>query len=247
MFKLSKKNNFIECKSSSNVSSVERIQTEFSAYVLEQDENIIETSLSFVLRELLMNAIEHGNGSDIKKAFICKLERLSATRYALTVSDEGNGFDTDKVLNMPPADPANPRNRGYSIINAYSDEVLFSNRGSKITAFISLTKKMSFIVEDRANHRRITPSGDLNASVADLFRKSLLEWVECPLNELTIDFVNVKSIDSIGLSVLVSLYHTLKHRSLERSVAIIHSNKDIQSLFNLTRLNRIFKVVSSGE
>ena len=84
------------------------------------------------LTEAVNNAIRHGNRSDERKVVqIGILKRKDCLRF--TVSDEGNGFDFDKL-----PDPTAPDNlvkcggRGVFLMQELSDEVSFRNNGSTV-------------------------------------------------------------------------------------------------------------------
>ncbi|MGH9339456.1 MAG: ATP-binding protein [Acidobacteriota bacterium] len=77
------------------------------------------------VRELVANAIQHGNQLDEKKMVGIRFELLS-DRLVIAVRDEGHGFD-DAVL----PDPLSPENllkssgRGIFYVRSFMDEVNF--------------------------------------------------------------------------------------------------------------------------
>lgn len=247
MFSFDEQDQLVSCKSSAVLSSVDRIDAQFRLWVQQQDPEANWGPLGFILRELAINAIEHGSHSEITKNYECTLERLSEGRYLLSVEDEGAGFEFEKYRLVPPADPANPRNRGYAIINAYADEVQFENQGRKILAYVTLPTHLQWSIDDEENCRVLVPRGDLTADMAEAIRNTLLNWVESPLEGLEINLSNVKSIDSIILSVLVSLYHTIQSRAPQKKVYLTGSDPDLLNLFILTRLNRLFTISDKRE
>jgi nitrate/nitrite-specific signal transduction histidine kinase len=80
----------------------------------------VEFRINFMLREILNNAVEHGNRFDRTKHVLLKVRYEDYMLY-FTVQDEGTGIDTtrhginDFVLRE--------RNRGYEVIKNFDFEV----------------------------------------------------------------------------------------------------------------------------
>jgi len=99
--------------------------------------NIVNTyysNIQLALNEAVMNAIIHGNrnnkDSDIIISFFSDFKGLH-----FLVSDEGDGFDFNKYLevgleNLPEDDGEGKR--GILVIKMLTDELIFSNGGSTI-------------------------------------------------------------------------------------------------------------------
>lgn len=104
-----------------------------------QHHGVHETSdLTLVLRELLSNAIVHGNGKQPGRTVICRIEHTGQGGFRITVEDEGEGFDFLAVNTDPPEDPREIPGRGYILIHAFSQKVEFNERGNRITADVVL-------------------------------------------------------------------------------------------------------------
>jgi serine/threonine-protein kinase RsbW len=89
--------------------------------------------MKVVLSELLVNAILHGNKRDFsKKVTIGHIVDKKTAR--ISILDEGNGFDPSKV-----PDPTLPENlardcgRGLYIAYHYVDQILFNEKGNRVT------------------------------------------------------------------------------------------------------------------
>jgi serine/threonine-protein kinase RsbW len=89
-----------------------------------------ETDVEIALREALANAIIHGNHEDPRKHVHVSC-RCGPDEVSITVRDEGQGFDIDKV-----PDPTAPENigsvhgRGIYMIKTLMDEVRFEQGGT---------------------------------------------------------------------------------------------------------------------
>ena len=90
------------------------------------------------ITEAVNNAILHGNNADESKIVEISMEE-SSKGVAISVSDEGKGFDPDEI-----PDPTLPENieccggRGVFIISSLADEVSFENNGSTVQMFFKL-------------------------------------------------------------------------------------------------------------
>ena len=90
-------------------------------------------AVRLALEEAVVNAIRHGNKSDPdKKIHISYL--VENARLVINVEDEGEGFDLDSV-----PDPTAEENleadhgRGILLMRVYMDEVVYSERGNRVT------------------------------------------------------------------------------------------------------------------
>ena len=85
------------------------------------------------LNEALINAIVHGNQSDVNKTVYINAEVNDGKKIIWTIADEGPGFDYN---NLP--DPTAPENiekltgRGVFIIKHLADQFIFNTRGNEV-------------------------------------------------------------------------------------------------------------------
>lgn len=82
--------------------------------------------VSVAIRESVINAIKHGNKSDVSKHVFVEFDTAGAAEPALSirVRDEGEGFDPETVAN--PLDPENllkSSGRGIFLIRNFMDDV----------------------------------------------------------------------------------------------------------------------------
>ena len=86
----------------------------------------------------------------------------------------------------------------------------------------------------------ITPGYiSIDASISEVFKQKLLNIIEEDNHFILIDLINVRYIDSIGLAVLISILKNLKNKG---DVALANLNKTVSTYFELTRMDRVFKV-----
>jgi serine/threonine-protein kinase RsbW len=79
--------------------------------------------IGLAVREIVANAVIHGNRYDVSKKVLLEVRR-SETQMAIVVSDEGSGFDPNRV-----ADPVSPEGlfrssgRGLLLARTLMDEI----------------------------------------------------------------------------------------------------------------------------
>ena len=93
----------------------------------------LEVDIEVALREAVLNAIIHGNRKDPRKHVYVTIFCGADGEVAMTVRDEGAGFDSNSVL-----DPTAPENRmsthgrGIYLMRALMDEVSFEEDGTVV-------------------------------------------------------------------------------------------------------------------
>ena len=226
---------------SAEMKTVDRVVQECKAFLgrFGAAENI---RLKVVIRELLINAIEHGCGADASKKVACEIEYLGGARFRVTVEDEGPGFDYASIDWKIPGDPQQDRHRGFGLVNTLADEVEFNEKGNRVTAFLGDVVETDFKTEDKKSSFLIVPTGDITANVADKLRLLLIRALDEKKFLVKIDMKNVNDIDSIGISVLISFTKMLERKSKKGKLKLVNANKDIHSLFRLIKIDEIIAV-----
>lgn len=79
--------------------------------------------IDFVIRELLNNAVEHGNGLKPEKMVKCTID-ADEKEFKIKVCDEGEGFDLEKIKSeIEATDKYRERNRGILVMEDCGFEV----------------------------------------------------------------------------------------------------------------------------
>ncbi|RLB94407.1 MAG: anti-sigma factor antagonist [Deltaproteobacteria bacterium] len=86
----------------------------------------------------------------------------------------------------------------------------------------------------------IRPGKDLLASAVDDLRKKLLNKLEKGSKELIIDLARVKTVDPVGLGLLIAAHNSLKNAG--GTLAIKNVSEDIYEIFKVMRLDQYFEV-----
>jgi anti-anti-sigma factor len=96
-----------------------------------------------------------------------------------------------------------------------------------------------------ANTKIIQPSGILNAISGNQLRRDINDCVAAGAKIVLIDLEEVDFVDSSGLGALVAAMQILK--SSDGQMFICSLNEQVKMLFELTKMERIFKVFTNQE
>lgn len=88
--------------------------------------------------------------------------------------------------------------------------------------------------------KNVRPGTDVVASNAESLNKKLHKIIEQGITELTLDFVNVKSVDPVGLSVIAATHNTMNNAGAKLLLKNIPD--EINTLFDALGLNKYFEI-----
>ena len=92
-----------------------------------------EFDVELAIREALGNAVVHGNQENPDKKVHIRCRCESGNGVSIVVTDEGKGFDFQKILgNGLTSDAAGAHGHGIQLMNAYMDDVHFEQGGSEV-------------------------------------------------------------------------------------------------------------------
>ena len=101
---------------------------------------------------------------------------------------------------------------------------------------------MDFKIEKSDGTTRIVVQEKrIDVGNAEEFRKILADYGEEDFCDVIVDLKNVDFMDSSGLGALIFGLRELKHHHGELKVSSL--TKHVNSMFKITRLNKIFKIV----
>jgi anti-sigma B factor antagonist len=104
---------------------------------------------------------------------------------------------------------------------------------------------MSLHVSHQANVVIVEIEGQLIVSNRQELKQRVLDEAEAGARKFLVDFGRTGYIDSAGLGVLVSLAKRL--RELGGDLRLANLNDDLQTLFELTKLDTLFQIADSRE
>ena len=88
--------------------------------------------------------------------------------------------------------------------------------------------------------KNVRAGKDVVGSKAESLNKKLHKIIEQGITELTLDFVNVKSIDPVGLSVIAATHNTMKNAGAK--LLLKNVPDEINTLFDALGLNKHFEI-----
>ncbi len=111
-----------------------------------EDEAVL-SNISICVDELLNNALLHGNDLDESRSISVALT-FDQEKAMISVEDQGQGFDHRKMLEefTSNADML-PERRGLFIVHYLMDEVVFNDRGNKVTMVKYLTSEVKRVLQ----------------------------------------------------------------------------------------------------
>jgi len=104
---------------------------------------------------------------------------------------------------------------------------------------------MTFTVTQSGDVSIVEVEGQLIVSNRQELKQKVLDQLEKGQRKVLVDFGRTSYIDSSGLGVLVSL--AKKMRELGGDLRLANLNDDLQTLFELTKLDTLFQISESRE
>lgn len=119
-------------------------------YIARYD--IVEADLQKIealLKELLMNALVHGNTHIEEKSICSSIEYSGWDLVKITVLDEGVGFNYNSLTTQLPENSELSENEGYGLINAITGHLDFNDKGNRVTAYMNVIKESVICAQPR--------------------------------------------------------------------------------------------------
>jgi anti-sigma B factor antagonist len=83
-------------------------------------------------------------------------------------------------------------------------------------------------------------SGEIDVSTANEVKENLINLISKQSADIKLDMTNLDYIDSTGLGALIGVLKRLKEN--DRDIYITNTKKNVRKIFNITGLDKIFKV-----
>jgi anti-sigma B factor antagonist len=104
---------------------------------------------------------------------------------------------------------------------------------------------MGFEVSQNGEVTLVEVEGQLIVGNRQELKQQVLEQLESGDRKFVIDFAKTGYIDSSGLGVLVSLSKKIREQGGELRLSSL--NEDLRTLFELTKLDTLFRIADSKE
>jgi anti-anti-sigma factor len=244
MFEMQEKDREIRFRISSEMRMVDAVVRETDEFLARNGVNDTANTRT-VLRELLINAVEHGNRKEENRSVHCRIEpdgHNDGDRYAIVVEDEGSGFDFRSISSTMPEDPEQLRSRGYPLIHSLSESVEFEKGGGRVRVVMRTLRREPFPCRREGDLYIVSPCGDITAANADALREALRRAIDEGATRFRFELDRVRDIDSIGLSTLIVLVRTLRARGIEPDLEAFGVQGDVRTLFAMTQLDRLYTI-----
>jgi serine/threonine-protein kinase RsbW len=138
MFKLieREKENSLFLKFQSELRSIDVVVPKIEKFFVERCQEVETFNLNLVARELLNNAVIHGNKNKITKYVTCRA-LIKNMIFRLCIKDEGLGFNwRERISYEPKAD--NEGGRGMLILKSFGFRYHFNEKGNIVTVEVNL-------------------------------------------------------------------------------------------------------------
>jgi anti-sigma B factor antagonist len=99
---------------------------------------------------------------------------------------------------------------------------------------------MQIEVESKGDVSVVHCGGSLDADSIAAFKKIAYELVDKGATRLVVDCSNLTFVDSMGLGVLISLLRRVRQGNGDVKMASL--SDDVKTIFEITRLHRLFEV-----
>lgn len=240
MYKLSADDNSVSIKFASMLSSIDRAVEDTVTMIPSLKE--YDTGLFIqVIRELLLNAIEHGNKNIAEKKISYDVEMISPGRYTISVEDEGHTLKPEHLEITSEMIADSPRKKGLVIIHNCCDNISLDESTGAIKAVITLPKKLVWEVNRSDGLFEVIPSRDISAATLITLKQYLREWIDSTIPVCELNLKSVTSLDSISLSLLISFSKDIQSRT-GKELVISNVNAELMMVFNLTQMKRLYSI-----
>lgn len=246
MYNISRSDEVLTVKTSSQLENIDRIVDEVSHFVASMG-GYNTASLIQVVRELVLNAMEHGNKNSIEKSVEVEVTQLEQNRISLKVTDEGEGISSELFPVKKELDSGSERSRGLVLINSLVDEFKIGDNPCTLLVYMTLPKQFDWGVVRTAEKTVIEPTRDISAAVLEGLRKLLFEWLDSDVPACELSLKHANSLDSVSLSLLISFSVYLKKSDKEEGFVISNVSPDLRILFQMTQLGRLFRIEDAHE
>ena len=202
--------------------------------------------INYIIRELFNNAVEHGNKFELSKLVKYQIE-YSKTKFYIEVSDEGTGVFINK-LDTSDECLIRHRKRGFESLRNLGVEIIVKENSILATLPIvqdldTMRREFEMInftlIDDILICKVYKNLTSVNVKDLILNIKNELETY-ADYKELIIDLEESKNIDSMGITLIIGVYKTVKTSG--KSFKLIGVSDPMLHLFQSLKFNEIFEI-----
>lgn len=228
----------------------ERLVTQFCAQAGCTEQQ--QSDVGLAVRESVVNAVLHGNRSQLRKKVFLRAE-LNRAALHVCVRDQGKGFDPRSI-----PDPRRPENlmkesgRGILVMQASMDQVNIRRAPSgatevRMVKFLPKVREEEHKMSLKVNKREVD-----GVTIVDLegrivlgeptatLRETLQDLVARGQRKVLLNLGGISYVDSSGLGALVSGFTTVT--SQQGQLKLLHLTTKVHDLLQITKLLTVFDV-----
>ncbi len=197
--------------------------------------------MELLAREALLNALNNGAPRSASGEVRAEL-MFTPGQVSLRVEDDGPGFDWKSRLVQAAPEPDSESGRGVFIMKNYADAVEFSPSGNAVL----LTKRVAMEdggMTEAAPLRTIPMPEKITAQEVPTLREEFKTLIAGGARELTLDFTAVRSIDSMGIGLLVAAHNSLT--KAQGRLMLVAVGPEIHHLLTLMRIDKHMSVAKA--
>lgn len=226
----------------STMECVETVVAEVRAF-FERDGLTFAVGCVTILRELLINAVEHGNQRRPEAFVEGSVTRVDAsTLVRFVVRDAGEGFDHAKLTMSFPEDLCALRGRGFALMRSFAERIEFNAKGNEVTVDARNGEETPCTIREENGWTIVAPYGNITAAVAGRFTDMLKQIAERGSTRVRLDMAHVKDVDSTGLTAFLMLPKTIRAQGRTAELEAVNVGPDVMSLLVLTRLDALYRI-----
>jgi anti-anti-sigma factor len=198
--------------------------------------------IEFALREIMNNAVEHGNKMDINKNIEYEIN-ISEDSIIFGVSDEGDGFNLNETIKSIKQEKIDrKRRRGLILLIGIGFKICV-NKGN-VCAKLNYNKELGDCDMEFSFEENVIICNIESDFIAENIKKTSDKIHNIIKNnefeKLIINMQNSKTIDSMGITILIEMHKYLEEHG--KTLILTNANDSIKRLFKIIKLDSLFNI-----
>jgi serine/threonine-protein kinase RsbW len=223
---------------SSDMELVDKCIHEIRTFLSRESEDY---QMFLCVRELLINAVEHGNNNDRTKTVHVEVEIDELIEVRIT--DQGLGVKIEE-LSLELKGNEGYRKRGLPLVARFSQNL--HSKGNTVIATFRIRKGELYLLEEAKPTVSIKVLQSLVASNVELFRHLFLRILSEGYTDIQILIPNQTPIDSMGISLLLSFGKKCRERQITNKMIFPQEFTELENLFKLVQMNSLWSMSYVG-
>ncbi|MGL1903389.1 MAG: ATP-binding protein [Fibrobacterales bacterium] len=241
MYKLRKDSNTLTVDFESRLDYIDRVVLDLSYFVLKKGD-FNRVPLEQVIRELVSNAVIHGNILDSNKNVTVTLKAFAGSRFQLIVVDEGFGLSQSDLVMGGEKPQKYIGQKGLALVHHFADEVLTDPATGTVSLYITLSPDFEWGLIQSDEKLLISPSREITSDTLHEFRSILFGWLKSDVPDCELCLVNSREMSSEILSVMILFSVYLKRSPKANSFRLTGVSPELMTLFTISHMISLFNI-----